>query len=183
MSADPRIAWGITGAGHFLEPCVELLASHGQADVFFSAAGLEVVKLYKLYSLLKSSGRNLFFDGDAASFPITRLYGGRYDLVVIAPATSNTVAKMALGISDGLVTNLFANAGKCRIPTLVLPCDSKAGEVVSATHKGKEISVHVRPVDEGNAEAIARFEGVRVLESPEQLEEVLLAWPTSSTPL
>jgi len=179
----PRVAWGITGAGHFLEPCVKLLASHGQADVFFSAAGLEVVKLYKLYSALADCGHTLFFDEDAASFPITRLYGGRYDLVVIAPATANTVAKMVMGISDGLVSNLFANAGKCRVPTVVLPCDNKAGEVASTTHFGKEISVHVRPVDQQNTEALRRFEGVRVVDSPEKLGEVILAWPASNTHL
>ena len=176
MNSQLRIAWGITGAGHFLEPCVKLILSHGKADVFFSAAGLEVAKLYGLYNPLRERGHTLFSDADAASFPLTRLYGGRYDLVVIAPATSNSVAKMVLGISDSLVTNLFANAGKCRVPAVVLPCDSKSGELTSTTHKGKEISVYVRPLDQQNTEALARHEGVVVVDTPARLEEVISTW-------
>ena len=180
MSGRARIAWGITGAGHFLEDCVKLLLAHEQADIFLSRAGLEVLKLHGLYRTLRESGHTVFTDEDAAGFPATRLYGGRYDLVVIAPASANTVAKMVTGIANGLVTGLFATAGKCRIPAVVLPCDV-AGEVVSSTHKGKEIRVHVRPVDQQNTEALARFEGVRVVHSPQRLEEAIRGWPNLNT--
>ena len=173
MSRGPRVAWGITGAGHFLDQCVEMLLAHDQADVFLSGAGAQVLKMYGLYDRLRECGHTLFLDEDAASFPAVRTYGGRYDLVVIAPATSNTVAKMVCGISDGLVTNLFASAGKNRLPVVVLPCDV-AGEVASTTHRGKKVRVHVRPVDTQNTEALSRFEGVRVVHSPQQLREVIL---------
>jgi len=180
MSGRARIAWGITGAGHYLEDCVKLLLAHGQGDIFISRAGLEVLKLHGLYHTLEDSGHTIFLDTDAASFATTRLYGGRYDLVVIAPATANTVAKMVAGIADGLVTNLFATAGKRRIPAVVLPCDV-SGEVVSTTHKGKEIRVHVRQVDEQNTATLARFEGVQVVDTPERLQEVISLWPDKIT--
>ena len=172
MSSGPRIAWGITGAGHFLEQCVEMLLAHKQANVFLSSAGAQVLKMYGLYDRLQECGHTLFLDEDAASFPAVRVYGGRYDLVVIAPATSNTIAKMVCGISDGLVTNLFASAGKSRVPVVVLPCDV-SGEVTSTTHHGKEVRIHVRPVDAQNTQALSRFEGVRVVHSPEQLEKII----------
>ncbi|MCL2856099.1 MAG: hypothetical protein FWE19_00035 [Oscillospiraceae bacterium] len=176
MSRRARIAWGITGAGHFLEDCVKLILAHEQCDVFLSRAGLQVLKLHGLYRELQDCGHEIFLDEDAAGFRATRLYGGRYDLVVIAPATSNTVAKMVAAIADGLVTSLFATAGKCKIPAVILPCDV-SGEVVSTTHKGKEIRVHVRPIDQQNTEALASFEGVRVVHSPNQLAEVISNWP------
>ena len=172
MIGQARIAWGITGAGHFLKDCVKLILACGQADIFLSCAGLEVLKLHGLYRALQDSGHKIFLDEDAAGFRATRLYGERYDLVVIAPATSNTVAKMVAGIADGLVTSLFATAGKCRIPAVVLPCDI-SGEVVSTTHKGKEIRVHVRPIDQQNTAELTNFEGVRVALSPEQLQEMI----------
>jgi len=180
MSNLPRIAWGITGAGHFLEQCVEMILAHGQVDVFISAAGLEVLKMYGLYDRLHKGGHTLFFDEGAASFPAVRVYGGRYDLVVIAPATSNSVAKMNAGICDGLVTNLFATAGKCRVPVIVLPCDV-SGEVTSTTHHGKEVKIHVRPVDAQNTEALAGFEGVQVVHNPEELKEFVLDWQPKKT--
>ena len=65
MSTAPRIAWGITGAGHFLKPCVELLVSHSRADVFFSAAGLEVVKRVCACLKTRSSWRKLYLRGQS----------------------------------------------------------------------------------------------------------------------
>ena len=175
MSGQPRIAWGITGAGHFLSSCVKLLESFKQADVFFSAAGLEVVRFYELYDQIRDSSRELFFENDASSLPVTRLYKGAYDLAVIAPATSNSIAKMVLGISDSLVTNLFAHAGKCQVPIVVLPCDT-AGDIKSVTHKGEQVSVHIRPVDRDNAKALSQWQGVTLVYNPTQLGEVLSRW-------
>ena len=37
---------------------------------------------------------------------------------------SNTVVKCALGISDTLPTNMFAQAGKLKIETIVFACDT-----------------------------------------------------------
>ena len=41
-------------------------------------------------------------------------YHGVYHTLVMAPATSNTIAKCVAGISDNLATNVYAQAGKCR---------------------------------------------------------------------
>jgi len=177
-----RIAWGITGAGHLLSSCVEILLSLEKVDVFFSAAGLEVVKLYELYNSLLDCGHTLFSENDAGSLPVTRLYKGAYDLVIIAPTTSNSVAKMVLGISDSLVTNLFAHAGKCKVPLLILPCDIE-GDLTSQTHQGEQVSVHVRTVDRDNSKKLAEWPGVTLIQSPNQLGEVLASWKSPNTRL
>ncbi|HEV8595944.1 MAG TPA: bifunctional phosphopantothenoylcysteine decarboxylase/phosphopantothenate--cysteine ligase CoaBC, partial [Thermoplasmata archaeon] len=64
--------------------------------------------------------------------PITRLDGsvpyielvgteGTADLVLIAPATSNTIAKIAMGIDDTVVTTFAQNALGAKIPILIAP--------------------------------------------------------------
>lgn len=65
--------------------------------------------------------------------PITRLTGqvehvallgkveGRADLLLVAPATGNTVAKMALGIDDGPVTTCATVAFGSGVPVVVAP--------------------------------------------------------------
>ncbi len=65
--------------------------------------------------------------------PITRLTGqvehvallgrveGRADLLLVAPATGNTVAKMALGIDDGAVTTMATVAFGSGVPVVVAP--------------------------------------------------------------
>jgi dihydromethanopterin reductase (acceptor) len=66
-----------------------------------------------------------------ASFPkIGRFNLKRYDLFVLSPATSNTVAKVVYGIADTLVTNCAAQAMKSGVPCYIVPVDQEQ-DVVS----------------------------------------------------
>lgn len=47
--------------------------------------------------------------------------GGTADLVLIAPATSNTIAKIAMGIDDTVVTTFAQNALGAGIPIMIVP--------------------------------------------------------------
>lgn len=60
------------------------------------------------------------FDG---TVPYIELVGtqGRADLLLIAPATSNTIAKIAMGIDDTTVTTFAQNALGAGIPVLIAP--------------------------------------------------------------
>lgn len=133
-----RIGWAFTGAGHLLEESVEAmekLAKNNDITVFLSHAGEEVLKMYGLYDRVKAvTGgryRELAKDSEQKfSFPITgRLSLGKYDLLIVSPATANTVAKIVYGISDTLVTNAVAQAGKGRVKTLIVPVDIKEGDI------------------------------------------------------
>ena len=76
------------------------------------------------------------------------LYDDIYHTVVVAPATSNTVAKCAFGISDSLPTNMFAQAGKLGIPGIVFACDTepvvvttlaaRLGDAAAAAHRTRQ---------------------------------------------
>ncbi len=57
------------------------------------------------------------------SVPYIELVGmdGTADLVLIAPATSNTIAKVAMGIDDTVVTTFAQNALGAGIPILIAP--------------------------------------------------------------
>jgi len=67
------------------------------------------------------SGRPVLVDlwktGDSADIQHIHLTSGA-DLVVIAPATANTIAKIASGLADDVVTNLVISADS---PVLVAP--------------------------------------------------------------
>ena len=54
-SKNKRIAWGITGSGHFLKESMEIINSLDNIDLFLSKAGEEVLKWYgyKLSDLKK----------------------------------------------------------------------------------------------------------------------------------
>jgi len=76
------------------------------------------------------------------SFPITgRLSLGRYDLLIVSPATANTVAKIVHGIADTLVTNAVAQAGKGKVRTIIVPVDLEEGEVETVIPSKLELSI------------------------------------------
>ncbi|HMB45555.1 MAG TPA: dihydromethanopterin reductase (acceptor) [Candidatus Methanoperedens sp.] len=131
-----RVAWCITGAGHFLcesfEVFKELREKNKELKVtsFVSRAAEEVIKMYGLQNDLLniSSGGYLeecFYEREqGSSFPKAgRFLLNKYDALVVTPATSNTIAKLAYGIADTLVTNAVAQAVKGNVPVYIVPVD------------------------------------------------------------
>lgn len=177
-----RIAWAITGAGHTLSESANRLFAYPNVDVFLSRAAEEVVRMYALQELFQKAGLRVYRETLASSPLVVRLFSGTYRALVIAPATSNSVAKFVCGISDTLVTNLFAQAGKSRVPVIVLPTDL-APEMDSTGPHGDLIKVYPRPIDLENTAKLRTFPGVHVVDSVEEmiacLEPYLLPenWP------
>lgn len=182
-----RFAWAFTGSGHYLEECMALAQRLPNLDLFLSAAAEEVLPMYDFgLSELKDRCR-VFRDKTASSVPVGMLYDDVYHTVIVAPATSNTVAKCALGISDTLPTNIFAQAGKLEIPGIVLACDTKPVVITKAPREWVELKP--RNIDLENVERLRRVDFCRVVESPDELEalldarlaELALTWNTSSS--
>lgn len=156
-------------------------------DLLLSAAGEEVLEIYKLrIEDLKPQFR-VFRDKTASGVPVGMLYDDVYHTVVVAPATSNTVAKCALGISDSLPTNMFAQAGKLGIPGIVFACDTEPVVVTRSPHDW--VTLRPRSLELDNVERLRTIDYCRVVVSPSELEAVLdarlkelsLAWNTSSS--
>jgi flavoprotein len=167
-----RIAWAITGAGHFLAESAERLLRRGNVDIFLSRAAEEVVRMYQLQEHIYNHSAKVYRETLSSSPLVVRFSRGTYRVLVVAPGTSNSVAKFVYGISDSLVTNLFAQAGKSRIPIIVLPTDL-APEMDSVGPHGDSIKVYPRPVDLENTEKLKRFPGVTVVSNVEEIERCL----------
>jgi len=145
--ATPRWGWALTGSGHFFRECLVAIRALENIDLFVSKAASEVLRMYKQDLALPTSAR-IFRDTTASSPPVGYFYYGVYHTLVLAPATSNTVAKCVYGISDNLATNVFAQAGKCRVPTIIFACDTapeleteateRNGQGLSASHRSRE---------------------------------------------
>jgi dihydromethanopterin reductase (acceptor) len=54
---------------------------------------------------------------------IGRFLMDKYDALVVTPVTSNSIAKIAHGIADTLVTNVVTQAVKGSVPVYVVPVD------------------------------------------------------------
>jgi dihydromethanopterin reductase (acceptor) len=167
-SPPPRLAWALTGSGHFFTECLDLMSRLEAFDLFISRAAAEVVRMYKTEFRGLPASTRIFKDTTASAAPVGLFYQGIYHTLVVAPATSNTVAKFVAGISDTLATNVFAQAGKCRIPAIVFACDTAPELETQAP--GGVVKVFPRRIDLENVERLKRFEATEVVLSMAELE-------------
>src|ERR1700719_1920345 len=166
----PRWGWALTGSGHFLKESLALIHELEHVDLFLSKAGSEVLRMYKQDLDLPRSVR-IYRDTSASSVTVGQFYYGIYHTLIVAPATSNAVAKFVYGISDDFITNVFAQAGKCRVPTIVFACDT-APELETEAPKGV-VKVYPRNIDLENTARLKSFEATRVVETLDELREDL----------
>ncbi len=159
---EQRLAWAITGSGHYLRESLAVLATLENVDIFLSKAASEIIKQYGFQAQLDATGHRVYQDKTASSVPVELFYEGKYHTLVIAPATSNTIAKMAYGFSDSLVTNLFAQAGKTRVTSIVFACDT-APELDSEAPRENIVKVYPRKIDLENVAKLADFEATQVV--------------------
>lgn len=168
----PRWGWALTGSGHFFKECLALIRELDEVDLFVSRAAAEVIRMYKQDFQLPKSAR-IFRDTTASAAPVGAFYYGTYHTLVLGPATSNTVAKCVVGISDTLATNVFAQAGKCRVPSIVFACDT-APELETEAPKGM-VKVYPRRIDLENTARLKTFDDVIAVETLTELADALAA--------
>lgn len=167
-----RLAWAITGSGHYLRESLQILASIDAVDIFLSGAAAEIIRQYGFQEQLEATGHRVFYDKTASSVPVEFFYEGKYDGLIVAPATSNTIAKMAYGFSDTLVTNLYAQAGKTRVPSIVFACDT-APELESEAPKENMVMVYPRQIDLDNVQKLSTFEATTIVATIESLNTTI----------
>jgi dihydromethanopterin reductase (acceptor) len=163
----PRLAWAVTGSGHYIEECLDFLLTLDDVDLYLSQAGEEVLKMYgiNLDDLRKKIP--VYRDKAASAPPVGHFYKGYYHTFVMAPTTSNTVAKCVLGIADSLVTNLYSQAGKCKVPSIVYPCD--IAPEMETTAPGGKVMVYPRKIDLEGTAKLRSFEYTSVVDSVDEL--------------
>lgn len=163
----PRLAWGLTGSGHWLRETLDFILGLDAVDLFLTRAAAEILGSYGYRQDTLRGRLRVYQDHTASSVPVGFLYEGSYHTLVIGPATSNTVAKCVAGISDTLVTNLYAQAGKCRIPSIVFACDTRPTVVSEAP--GRTVTLYPRPIDLDNTARLAGYPLTTVVEDIDAL--------------
>lgn len=164
-----RLGWAITGAGHQIEDIWRIMAGLGEVELFATRAAEEVMKIYRID--IESFPGKIHRDRVSCAPVCGKFATGKYEGLVVAPATSNSVAKFVAGISDTLVTNLFAQAGKGRAPIIVYPTDT-APEMDTLAPDGW-VKVYPRKIDLENTGRLGEMEGVRVVRSLEEFESAV----------
>jgi len=176
------VAWGITGSGDRLGETLNVmkeLKEHYKKKVeirvYLSKAGEQVVRWYKLYDQLKQSFEKVWVEFNSNSpFLAGDLEMRKYEFLLIAPSTSNTVAKIASGISDTMLCNSAIMALKASVPVYVMPSDYKEGNVVTKLPNGTDFTLRVRREDAENTRKLAKMDYAFVLEKPRDVNQVFM---------
>lgn len=174
-----RIAWGITGCGDYLKESLDImkeLAREHNLDVkvFLSQSGEMVVKWYRLFTDLKTHFPKTYIEKSPnVPFLVGDLQLGKYDFLLITPSTSNTVAKIAAGISDTLLTNAAAMAMKAKVPVYIFPADQRRGEVITDLPDGRKLTLTMQDVDIEAVDKLRKMPGITVLGHPGEMRELI----------
>ena len=163
-----KLAWVLTGSGHFFNETIELINMLEKVDLFVSKAAEEVLVMYKKKGKI-SEFVKIYQDNSASSASVGKFYKGTYHTLVMAPTSSNTVAKCVYGISDSLATNIFAQSGKCKVECIFFPCDT-APELKTMAPSGL-VDVFPRDIDLQNVEKLKEFSMTNVVMSFKELKK------------
>jgi archaeoflavoprotein AfpA len=167
-----KIVWGITGSGDKIDEVYDaMLKLHQKTDirikVIVSKDGEQVLRWYKLWDRLNESFDKVLVETNVnVPFIAGPLQIGKYDLLVVAPLTANSTAKIAHGIADTLITNAVAQTLKGTTPVLLMPVDQQPGEVKTVDPNNEEFIIKTRRIDLENVARLREMDGVTLLGSP-----------------
>jgi archaeoflavoprotein AfpA len=179
-----KVAWGISGAGDKIAEILEVMKDVKkqsedlvEIEVFLSKAADTMLKFYRLEDDLKQNFTKVQVELNSNSpFIAAWLQSGKYEFLLIAPASSNTVAKIANSISDTMLTNAAIMSLKAFRPVYVLPTDYKESVVYTKLPNGKELKLRVRKEEADQVRKLEAMEDMHVIESPPKMKEFLLGW-------
>ena len=172
-----KVAWAITGAGdkiaEFLEVMKQVKREYANTidiHVFLSKAAETVLKFYNLEKTLRQIFDKVQVEVNSNSpFLAAWMQMGKYEFLLIAPATSNSVAKIANGIGDTMITNAAIMSLKAFRPVYIVPTDYKEGVCVTKLPNGKEMKLRVRKEEVAQVKKLETMDNVHVLEGPQKI--------------
>ena len=177
-----KFVWGITGSGDEIEKILESLTqfkeSHQNVDirVYLSKSAEQVLTLYRLLDKIKASFKVKTETSPNTPFLAGEVQSGKYDFMLVAPTTSNSTSKLALGIGDSLITNAVNMAVKADVPVYVYPCEVGEEEKVTLLPNGDELRLTIREIDAKYIEMLEKDPGIHVLKNINEIKQTLLKY-------
>ncbi|HTY74152.1 MAG TPA: archaeoflavoprotein AfpA [Candidatus Nanoarchaeia archaeon] len=179
-----KVAWGISGAGDKIQEFVQVMeeiskdfADKVEIQVFVSKAAEIVLKYYQLEENLKRVFPKVAIEINSNTpFLAASMQTHKYEFLLIAPASSNTTAKVALGIGDTMLTNAASMSLKAFVPVYMVPTDFEEKTVYTKLPNGKDMKLRIRKEDAENVRRLERMEDVHVLSEPQKIREVFKEW-------
>ncbi|KAF5076445.1 archaeoflavoprotein AfpA [Methanobacterium aggregans] len=182
-----RVAWGITGSGEKIEETVEIMEEMKKEyrkefdiRVYVSKAGDQVLKYYNLSNTLETMFDKTWTEINAnAPFLAGQIQMGTFEFLLLAPATSNTVAKISLRIADTLLTNAAIMGQKTATPIYVMPTDFREGITTTKLPNGRDLELKITREDAQHVKKLQDMENTFVFEHPKDIRDIFEKHATS----
>lgn len=175
MLKGKKILLGITGsiAAYKAATITRLLVKQGaEVQVVMTPLAKEFITPLTMATLSKKPILIDFFDPESGDWNSHIDLGTWADLFLIAPATANTLAKMAHGIADNLLLTTYLST---RCPVFIAPAMDRDMFNHPATTRNIEIltSHGSRFIDVGSGELASGLIGEGRMEEPEKIVEII----------
>jgi phosphopantothenoylcysteine decarboxylase/phosphopantothenate--cysteine ligase len=175
MLTGEKILVGVTGgiAAYKTASLVRLLVKEGaEVKVIMTDHAKEFITPLTLATLSKNPILTAFFNPENGEWNSHIDLGTWAGLFIIAPATANTIAKMACGVADNLLLTTYLSA---RCPVFIAPSmdvDMLNHQVTSGNlEKLKTAGVHILDAPEGELASGLSGKG-RMMEPEDILREI-----------
>jgi len=173
MLKDKKIILGITGsiAAYKAAILIRMLVKEGaEVKIVMTPLAKEFITPLTLATLSKNPILTEFFNPDNGDWNSHVDLGTWADFFIIAPATANTMAKMAHGIADNLLLTTYLSA---RCPVLIVPAMDLDMFSHPTTSKNIEIleSFGNKVLEPASGELASGLSGKGRMMEPEQIIE------------
>ena len=173
--------WGITGTGYLLDECIDLmkeLQDEHSVDltVILTKEGASVVKWYKKWLALTEAVKRVKVEKTPnIPFYAGPLQLGKYDIFLVCPVSANSVAKIAYGIADTLITNCVAQAIKGGMIVHIFPSDQDFEPITTSRPDGSSLVLKIRDIELENIDKLKKMEGIIVIPNFSDIKKIILS--------
>ena len=185
MLQGKKIVLGITGSIAAYKACylIRGLIKHGaEVQVVITPSGKEFITPLTLSTLTGKSVISEFFDRRDGSWHSHVQLGLWADAMIIAPASANTIGKMANGIADNMLITTYLSM---KAPVFIAPAMDLDMYAHPSTQKNLETlqSYGNHIIEPGTGFLASKLEGKGRMEEPEKIIEVLDSFFATSNDL
>ncbi|MGY4385979.1 phosphopantothenoylcysteine decarboxylase/phosphopantothenate--cysteine ligase [Pedobacter sp. UYP24] len=185
MLKDKKILLGVCGsiAAYKAATLVRLLIKAGaNVKIILTADAANFITPLTLATLSKNPVYTQYFEAETGVWSNHVELGLWADYMIIAPASANTIAKMANGLCDNLLTAVYLSA-KC--PVFFAPAMDLDMWKHESTHQNVETlrSYGNTLISPGTGELASGLYGEGRMAEPEEIVNALTAWVRKGLPL
>ncbi len=174
------LIWAILGSGYVLQESIDLMKDLQEnydikLTVLLSKEGAAVVKWYKKWLALTEVVEKVKVEKTPnIPFYAGPLQLGKFDLFLCCPVSANTVAKIAHGIADTLITNCVAQAIKGGQITYLFPSDQGTEPIVTSRPDGSPLVLKIRDIELENIRKLKNMEGIEIISDFNEIKNLII---------